>query len=357
MVEAFDPYHQHIVDQRSGRHGLRPASGPLHLATPMHTPSRVIFQLRTAILFFFAFAGGLLAYGQSVQLLLVRADSLMDVDKPQRALEVFDQAVKKEESTATYLGRARAWYTLDRMDRFLQDVERALRIDSTSAEAHYQRAMYALRAEDSATAEYHASRAIAHAKENRMRAKSCYLRGEALAGLKRNDMAILSFEQAVATGVEDEQGMRLLARLYDNADRNADALRILERLCELDPSDIGHWTNRGYELIMLGRYDEALPMCERALEYDRDEPVALSNRAYLYLKMGKDAEAWADVERSLRNFPSNPYALRTRGMLRLRRGEREKACEDLTVAKALGDVPELDQLLKDNCGSPSPRKR
>lgn len=318
---------------------------------------RITPSLYKLALVAFACMGALTLNAQSVQLLLVRADSLLDVDKPQRALEVFDQAVKKESSTATYLGRARAWYTLDRMDRFLQDVEKALKIDSTSAEAHFQRAMYALRAEDSATAEYHASRAIAHAKENRMRARSCYLRGEALAGLKRNDTAILAFEEAVALGVEDVQGMRLLARLYDNADRNADALRILERLCDLDPSDIGHWTNRGYELIMLGRYDEALPMCERALEYDPDEPVALSNRAYLYLKVGKDVEAWADVERSLRNFPSNPYALRTRGMLRLRKGEREKACEDLSVAKALGDVPELDQLLKDNCGTPSPRKR
>ena len=323
----------------------------------MVSPFHIVPCFRTFVFIAIAMAGAITSHSQSVQLLLVRADSLMDVDKPQRALEIFDQAVKKESSTATHLGRARAWYTLDRMDRFLQDVEKALKIDSTSAEAHYQRAMYALRAEDSATAEYHASRAIAHAKENRMRARSCYLRGEALAGLKRNDTAILAFEQAVALGVEDVQGMRLLARLYDNADRNSDALRILERLCELDPSDIGHWTNRGYELIMLGRYDEALPMCERALEYDPDEPVALSNRAYLFLKTGKETEAWADVERSLRNFPSNPYALRTRGMLRLRRGEREKACEDLSVAKALGDVPELDQLLKDNCSTSSPRSR
>ncbi len=297
------------------------------------------------------------ASGQSVQLLLVRADSLLDEDKPQRALDVYDQAIKKESSTATYLGRARAWYAMDRMDRYLQDVEKALKLDSTSAEAHYQRAMYALRAEDSAMAAYHASRAIAHARENRLRARSYYLQGEAQAGLKQNDLAIVSFEQALALGLEEVPGMRLLARLYDNEDRNADALRILERLCDLDPNDIGHWTNRGYELIMLQRYDEAAPMCERALEYDPDEPVALSNRAYLYLKTGKDVEAWADVERSLRNFPSNPYALRTRAVLRLRRGEKDKACDDLTVAKALGDVPEVDQLLKDNCALPPPRRR
>ncbi|MEO8590927.1 MAG: hypothetical protein ABI432_16235, partial [Flavobacteriales bacterium] len=77
-----------------------------------------------------------------------------------------------------------------------------------------------------------------------------------------------------------------------------------------------------------------------------------------YLKTDRDKEAWSDVERSLRSYPSNAHALRTRAILRLRKGEREKACEDLTLAKALGDVPEVDQLIKDNCAStPAPRKK
>lgn len=300
---------------------------------------------------------GIVLHGQSVQLLLVRADSLLDADKPQRALEVYDQAVRKEASVATYLGRSRAWYALDRMDRFLGDVEKALTLDSTSSEAHYQRAIYALRANDSDLTVLHAGRSIAYAKEERGKARALNMRGEALADQNQNELAILDFEGSLALGVEDANAMRTLARLYDGEQRHADALRVLERLCDLEPSDVGHWTNRGFELIMLERYEEAQPMVERALEVDKDEPVALSNRAYMFMKMGKNDEAWADVERSLRNFPSNPYALRTRAMLRLRKGEREKACEDLTVAKALADVPGVDQLIKDNCDTaPRPKR-
>jgi tetratricopeptide (TPR) repeat protein len=240
---------------------------------------------------------------------------------------------------------------LDRMDRFLLDVDKALRLDSSSAEAHYQRALYALRAEDFGMAEYHAGQAITYTKQDRMRSQSYILRGEARAELKRNAQAIEDLESGLGTEQVDAPAMRTLARLYDASGRHADALRILERLCEMEPADVGHWTNRGYELIMLERYDEALTMVERALEIDKDEPVALSNRAYIRMKTGHDEEAWSDVERSLRSYPANAHALRTRAMLRLRKGERQKACEDLTLAKALGEVPEVDQLVKDNCAS------
>ncbi|MBK8497943.1 MAG: tetratricopeptide repeat protein [Flavobacteriales bacterium] len=289
------------------------------------------------------------ANAQSAQLLLVRADSLMDAGKPQRALDVFEQAIKKEPSVKTYLGRARAWYTLERMDRFALDVDKALQIDSTSAEAHYQRALYSLRANDSDRTVFHAGRAIHFATTDRLKAKAHLIRGEALADDGNPGPALADFEAGRQLGVEDPIPMRMQARLYDAQDRHADALAILERLCELEPNDIGHWTNRGFELLMLERYDEAMPMIERALEYDKDEPVALSNRAYVNMMRNKNDEAWADVERSIRNFPSNPYALRTRAMLRLRRGDRVKACEDLGLSKALGDVPGVDELIRDNC--------
>ncbi|HMC96776.1 MAG TPA: tetratricopeptide repeat protein [Flavobacteriales bacterium] len=310
------------------------------------------------MLFIGSFIAATVSTAQSAQHLIAKGDSLLQLEKPQRAMEFFERAVEADPSAASHLARARAWYMLDRMDRFVLDVDKALRLDSSSAEAHYQRALYSIRAEDPAKAEYHAGQAIIYTKDKRMRAQAYILRGEARADLKHNAQAIEDFEAGLGTEMLDAPAMRTLARLYDATARHADALRVLERLCEMEPADVGHWTNRGYELIMLQRYDEALTMVERALEIDKDEPVALSNRAYIYLKMDRDKEAWSDVERSLRSYPSNAHALRTRAMLRLRKGEREKACEDLTLAKALGEVPDVDQLIKDNCAStPSPRKK
>lgn len=293
---------------------------------------------------------------QSVQLLLIRGDSLLDADKPQRALDVFDQAVKKEATPNTLLARARAFYKLDRMERFVQDIDRVLRMDSTNGEAHFQRGVYSLQGNDSDRAEFHGARAIQYARSDHYKAKAYNLRGEARAERKHFKEALDDLSAAWALGLEDEHAMRTLAQLYDMEGQHDQALRVIERLCDLDPVDMGNWTNRALELNALGRYEEALSMADRALSSDKDEPVAMSHRAYAFAKLGRDQEAWEAVEHSLRNYPSNPYALRTRAFLRIRKGDRAKACDDLSLAKALADIPEVDQLMLENCSSEG-RKR
>lgn len=295
--------------------------------------------------------------GQSVEQLIASGDSLLRLEKPQRALEYYEKAVAAGPSAPALLGRAKAFYMTDRMDRFLIDVENALRLDSTLGEAHYQRGLYAIRANDPSKAEFHGTMAIRHAADSTLKARSFILRGEALAELKRYPAAILDIDHGIATGANDTEAMRTLARLLDQAGRHLEALVMLERLCELEPNDVGNWSNRGFELIMLERFDEAMVMIEKALAIDKDEPVALSNRAYVNLKLGHEQEAWTDIERSLRSYPSNPHALRTRALLRLRKGERSKACEDLTLAKALGDVVEVDALIKEHCATTPANKR
>ncbi|MBL7980710.1 MAG: tetratricopeptide repeat protein [Flavobacteriales bacterium] len=295
---------------------------------------------------------------QDVRVLLAKGDSLLELGKPQRSMDYYDQAVALGENAAAYAGRAKAWYTMERMDKFVLDVEKALKLDSTLAEAHYQRGLYAMRANDPEKAEYHAGKAAAHSTNGKLTAQAYLLRGEARADLGRAAPAIDDLERGLKGGMDDLEAMRTLARLYDSAGRHADALAVLERLCDIQPTDVGNWSNRAYELIMLDRTEEALPVIERALLIDKDEPVALANRAYIHLKMGKEQEAWSDVERSLRSYPANPHALRTRAMLRLRKGEREKACEDLTLSRALGGAPEVDLLIKEHCASaPNQKKR
>jgi tetratricopeptide (TPR) repeat protein len=303
------------------------------------------------------FLGGPLV-AQEARIQILKGDSLLRAEKPQRAVDHYDKAIELDPSANSYLARARAWDMMDRMDRFLLDVEQALRKDSMSANAHYQRARYALRAEDPEKAVVHATKGYELATQPLLQAQCMVVRGLANAELKRTTAAIEDLEKGVAGTSSDPEVLRVLARLYDQVERYDDALLVLEQLCTIEPWDVGHWSNRGYELTMLGRYDEALGMIEKALSIDKDEPVALSNRAYVYTLLDRDAEAWPDVERSLRNYPANPFALRTRAILRMRKGERAKACEDLTLAKALGGVPDVERLVKENCDtSNSPEKK
>lgn len=324
----------------------------------MRSTLRSCHLVRTlAPLFLFLLA--LQSNGQSneTRLLVMKGDSMLKLEKPQRALEFYEKAVQAEPGAYTLLARARAWYMMERNDRFIQDVDAALRKDSTNANAHYQRALYALRAQDPKLAEEHATKAIDRASIPTLKAQALLVRGLARSEAKKPTSAIEDLEAGLAGASDDLEAMKTLARLYDQEGRYADALRILEKLAVVEPGQVGHWTNRGFELTMLGRYDEALTMIEEALTMDKDEPVALSNRAYVRLMLGQVDEAWSDVERSLRSYPSNAFALRTRALLRIRKGDRVRACEDLTLAKALGGVPEVDKLIKENCDTSAPKKR
>ncbi len=295
---------------------------------------------------------------QNAVVYITEGNSLLEQGRGSKAIEQFDKAVDMERSARTFTARANAYFSLSRMDRFLLDVDQALKLDSTYAPAHYQKALYAQRGKDPITAIYHSTKVIATARDSTTRANAHLIRGEARAEQKLTNAAISDLEIGTATILDATTSMSTLAQLYDAAGRPEAALAVLERLCSMEPDDIGHWSNRSFELIQLGRYDDAMSMVQRALLMDKDEPVALSNRAYINMMMGRNDEAMSDVSRSLKNFPQNPYALRTRAMLRLKNGDRVKACDDLSLAKMLGDIPEVDQLLKEHCeGGSSPRSK
>lgn len=289
--------------------------------------------------------------------LIAQGDSLLAAGKVSRALDFYEQAVKGKKSVDTYLARARALYQMEKMDRFLQDVDRALKLDSNHAEANFQRALYASRTASPEGVEHYSAKTIARGRDSLLVGKALILRGLSRDAETRTTAAIEDLERGTRMVADDTEGRRVLARLYDSVGRYEDALKVLSRLIELEPHDIGHWTNRAFELIQLERYGDAMGAVQQALLMDKDEPVALANRAYIHLKLGHDKEAMMDIERSLRSLPGNPYALRTRALLRLRKGEREKACEDLTLAQLLAQIPEVDQLVQEHCASTPPRQR
>ncbi len=231
-------------------------------------------------------------HGQTVTMerLISSGDSLLTVGRPHRAVELMDKALESGPDARALLIRSKAYEQLERMDRSLLDVEWSLRIDSTLAEAHYQRGMHAMRGNEYQSAETSCTKAIAYSENDLLRDKAYTLRGTARAELKRYEPAIEDLERGASGSYAEPDALRTLARLLDLTGRHEGSLKVLERLCEMEPADVGHWTNRGFELIMLGRYEEAFSAVETALSLDKDEPIALSNRAYIQLKMGRGAK-------------------------------------------------------------------
>lgn len=292
-----------------------------------------------------AFAGR----AQSAAELIQHADTLLAGKDPNGAMELCNQALAMGPSAAAYAARARVWYYQGKYDKFLQDVDEALTLDSLHGMANYQRAIYAFRGGDNDATVLYASRALADSLGAEPREQALIMRGEAYAALGQATRAIEDLQEGLKGNALELDAMKTLARLLDQVGRTEESLAVLERLCTLAPQDIANWSNRGFELNKLERYGEALAMLDNALAIDKDEPVVLSNKAYALLKLNRHAEAMTAVERSLKADRANPYALRTRALLYLAKGKQEKACNDLTLAKAIGGAPDVDALVKRHC--------
>ena len=333
---------------------------PATFATPAVLVLFVMNVRNAIILPLLLLASGVLAvpatgHAQEVAKLIAEGDSLLAIDRPQKAVDKFTQAIEKDGSATSYSARARAWYQMDRMDRFLLDADKALKLDSSHAQANFQRALYALRSEDFHNAERYASTCIRHAPVP-MRSSAMVIRGQARAELKQNSGAIADLQEGLGDRTEDLPAMKALARAQDAAGDHAASLAVLEKLCAVEPFDIGNWTNRGFELSALTRYEEALTIYGEALALDNDEPTVLSNRAHALLQLGRFDEALTDVKRSLKSYPSNAHALRTRAILLSRNGEVDKACDDLRLARVLGGVADIDKLIEELCAGAQPKR-
>lgn len=296
-----------------------------------------------------AFACGVAACGQDVEATIAGGDSLLMSGDVKRAMALFNDAVERSPSAATYTARARGWYYDGKESRSAEDLDRALDLDSLYPRANYQVALFAFRNADYAAVVRFCDIALHTPTDDVLKRHVLVLRGQGHAALGHNKQAIADLEEGLGKSVDDIPAIRTLAALYDGAGDYAASLELQETLCTVEPEDIGNWSNRGFELNKLGRYEEALPVLDHALRMDKDQPIVLSNKAYALAKLGRDDEAFTLVQRSLKSQGADAYALRTRGLLYLRKGDRLNACKDLTLSKALGNIPEVDELIKEYC--------
>lgn len=292
---------------------------------------------------------------QNAVVLIAQGDSLLNAGRAAKAMEKFDAAVTLAPTADAYAGRARGWYYMRKFDKFTADITNALKLDSLHAKANYQQALFAFRSSNNPETVKFASR-VRNKGNKELWGRALVLRGEAEAAMGRNTQAIADLEDGLGERLDDLPALKTLARLYDATGEPGKSLTVLERLCAAEPGDIGNWSNRGYELSQLERYEEAVQVLDKALEFDKDEPVVLSNKAYALLKSGRDAEALSAVNHSLRADKTNPYALRTRALLYLRTGDRKKACNDLMLSKAMGGAKDVDALIEQHCGGATKKR-
>lgn len=102
---------------------------------------------------------------------------------------------------------------------------------------------------------------------------------------------------------------------YTWADRGINlqqALELVQKALELDPSNAAYLDTLGWVYFRMGRLDEALAEIDRALQTDPDEPEILQHRGDILEKLGRHQDARESWEKSLKLDPGRAEEIRVR---------------------------------------------
>jgi protein O-GlcNAc transferase len=92
------------------------------------------------------------------------------------------------------------------------------------------------------------------------------------------------------------------------------ALELIGKVIKIQPDYAAAWSNRGYALNDLKRYEEALTSYERAIEIQPDYAEAWSNRGYVLNDLKRHEEALTSYERAIEIQPDYAEAWNNRGV-------------------------------------------
>jgi tetratricopeptide (TPR) repeat protein len=212
-----------------------------------------------------------------------------------RALPIYDRVLERRSGDARVIAeRALAKAALGQGGEALQDFERALK--------------------------------LTHSPQQR--GDVLFNRAKCLIDLGRSKDAFDDAQELVKLQPERGMGHVLLASLLLEDGNAEDALAVVERGIELDPSAQAY-ALRGKLRIFLGRVDGALKDLQHAVKLEPNNVSYRADRAMAYLQKGRMREGTEDLNHVLEQSPNHIIALRTRAQLYAQSGRLKEARADV----------------------------
>jgi protein O-GlcNAc transferase len=168
-----------------------------------------------------------------------------------------------------------------------------------------------------------------------------YLLAVAQSSLGKNDLALASFDKALALKPDCAQAYYNRGVSLQDLNRLNEAVASFDKALALDPSHAEAFNNRGNALKDLDRHEEALGSFDRALSVRQDYVKALYNRGVTLQELSRFDEALASFDKGLAVQPDYAEAFNNRGVALK---ELKRLDEALTsFDKALAVSPEYAQ--------------
>lgn len=205
-------------------------------------------------------------------LLTLRAEILLQVDRPEEAQEIYDQLRAKDPSDAVALaGAARA-----RIEQGKHPEAREILHEGLRTVPRSESLVLALAEAESGSGDLLAAeRAVREGLELLPSSRALWTRLAEIASARNAwEVAAESYEHAIALAPDSVDGVLGAAFVAEQRGQPEEALRLYDRAGTLAPGDVRVWTRRGSVLASLKRHHEAIESFDRALGIDPESDAA-----------------------------------------------------------------------------------
>jgi len=162
----------------------------------------------------------------------------------------------------------------------------------------------------------------------------------AVSGDLRQSLALESRVAAAVDGLAKQSAKELYKSGTDAVDsqRYAQAVELLKRLVELEPTHNGGWTNLGRAYIGLHQIDAAIEAFRQQIAINAFDQYAYNNLGAAYRSQRKFSEAEAAFRKQLEIDPLNQFAHESLGRMYLGQHQYDAAVPELEKAIALSPL-------------------
>jgi tetratricopeptide (TPR) repeat protein len=180
-----------------------------------------------------------------------------------------------------YQQRAEAFADLEQLSNALEEVEKAVQIDSLNGYSYYLRGSYRATSNQYAPAIHDFDKAL-RLPYNPVEDQTYYMRGLTYAGMELYQKAIADFTQAIALNGQNADFYFDRSYAYADLGDFSNAIQDVSKAIELDPSENEYRVSRAGFYIESDQFDLALEDCDQVLSIENSNADAYYYRGTAY---------------------------------------------------------------------------
>jgi tetratricopeptide (TPR) repeat protein len=127
--------------------------------------------------------------------------------------------------------------------------------------------------------------------------------GLAYLSLKKDDLAISSFQKQIEVSPNHQYAFNNMGRVYLKQAKYEDAVKYFKRQIEINPLDKYAHSNIGIAYLAQHKYEEAIPELEQAVSVTPDDSYAKLRLGNAYLKAGQIEKGTTTLEKVVESKP------------------------------------------------------